>query len=413
MTHKILVFAPGFVPYAASENIVNGKLVLAMKKKGWHVDVISRCDSDYYGSRWEAPWLPLREHTHEVVYPHGSGWIRTIERFVDVAKTGQAVAGVRWARRALEHALELHHQQPYQVVISRSTPDVAHLPAMLFSRHTSLPWIANWNDPTAMKMPAPYGGGLDAKPGFFQERFLASVAAKANYHTFPSERLRRYISGYLDIEEGRSIVVPHIGGNFDPDFSASRSGVFTICHAGHLDDKRNPDAFLEGLGLFAQRMGGREQVKFVNIGLDNAGLRKKAERFGVTKHLEVTGALGYLQTLAILRASSLLLVIEAPCAEGIFLPSKFVDYVETGRPILSVSPEEGTLHDILSSRGGGICVPVNSATKITEALEVLFSSWQQEKMDEIYGSTPLYRYYAPETVLMQYENLFAGLGLTP
>lgn len=413
MTHRILVFAPGFVPYAASENLVNGKLVLAMKKKGWQVDVISRCDSDYYGSRWEEPWLPLRKHTHEIVYPHGHGWTRTIGRIFDVVKTGHAVEGVRWARKALKYALALHHQRPYQVVISRSTPDVAHLPAMLFARHTSLPWIANWNDPTGKKMPAPYGGGLDAEPGFFQERFLASVAAKANYHTFPSARLRRYMSRYLEIEERRSSVVPHIGGDFEPEFSASMSEVFTICHAGHLDDKRNPDAFLEGLGLFAHRMGGRERVKFINIGLDNAGLRKKAERFGVAKHLEITGPLGYLQTLATLRASNLLLVIEAPCAEGIFLPSKFVDYVETGRPILSVSPEEGTIHDILSSRGGGICVPVNSATKIAEALEVLFSSWQQERMDEIYGSAALYRDFAPETVLMQYENLFAGLRLTP
>ena len=39
---RLLLIAPGYLPYTFSENLCNGKLAYAMYKKGWHVDVLSR-----------------------------------------------------------------------------------------------------------------------------------------------------------------------------------------------------------------------------------------------------------------------------------------------------------------------------------------------------------------------------------
>jgi glycosyltransferase involved in cell wall biosynthesis len=407
---KILLFAPGFAPYAASENIVNSKLVLAMMRKGWHVDVVSKVDeTPYYGDQWKEPWLPLRNITHEIAYPYCSAVRRIIERICDAVITGYPIAGIRWATRALNFGLKLHEKNHYQVILSRSTPDVAHLPAMLFSRETGLPWIANWNDP--VKMPPPYGKGVSEKLGYIYESFLKKVSLSADYHSFPSERLQRYIMSYLPIGQDRSVVIPHIAGAYEPRSSNVISNTFTICHAGHLNDRRSPDTFLEGLSKFVQTENGRERVKFINIGLDNSGLKERAERFGVAAQLEITGPLSYLETLIRLRDSDLLLVVEAPCAEGIFLPSKFIDYVQTGRPILCVSPKAGTLHDILSVHGGGLAVPPGNAANVARALETFFTAWQQRELDSEFGSSRLYKKFAPAIVLDIYEALFSRLGL--
>lgn len=403
------MFAPGFAPYAAPENIVNSKLVLAMVERGWEVEVVSKLDEDpYYGDQWCEPWLSLRSLTHQIDYPHRNRWGQIIGRFKDTIATGFPIQGVRWASRAFSHALSLHQKKNFQVVVSRSTPDIAHLAAMLFARKTGLPWVANWNDP--VKMPPPYGQGLNENLGFVYTIFLNKVARLADVHTFPSERLKDYISAYLPIEESRSYVIPHIAGAFIPRADKNCKNSLTITHAGNLDSKRNPDSFLEGFAIFLEKAGARAQVKFVNIGRDNNELRDRASRFGVADCLEITGTLSYSETMERLRQSDLLLIIEAPCLEGIFLPSKFVDYVQTGRPILSVSPPKGTLHDILSTRGGGICVS-SSAVKVAEAFETLYSSWQCDALDKEYGSARLYRDYAPDTILGQFEKVFARLGL--
>lgn len=409
MTYRILMFAPGFAPYAASENIVNSKLALAFIDNGWHVDIISRVDSDYYGAQWVEPWLSLKCKTHEVTYSHSGALDRLAERIINAAKTGYPIAGVRWATKALDVALKLHKSNHYQLILSRSTPDVAHLPAMLFAKKSGLPWIANWNDP--VKMPPPYGEGISMKFGYIYESFLKNVARSADYHTFPSERLKHYISDYLPIDPNRSLVIPHIAGPFIARGKSEGSNTFTICHAGHLDSMRSPDSFLEGLSLFIRKGSGRERVKFINIGLDNARLLERAKHFEVAAHVEIIGALSYPETLSRLRNSDLLLVVEAPCPEGIFLPSKFIDYVQTGRPILCVSPALGTLHDILNTHGGGLAVPPASASKVADALETFFAAWQRGDMDDLYGSNRLYEKYSPSTILKEYEGLFVRLGL--
>lgn len=404
---RILLFAPGFAPYAASENIVNSKLVLAFRDRGWEVDVISRADTDYYGSSWCEPWLPLKELTHEVRFPFGTGGRRVLERAADSLTMGHPVEGVRWAREAYRTALRLHESKPYRVIISRSTPDVAHLPALKLSRSHRVPWIANWNDPTAHRMPPPYGGGPGARVGYFDERYLRQVAGAATLHSYPCERLRRYMDRYLGIPERQSTVIPHIGGHF-PLPAEPREAVFTLCHAGHLDRMRSPDTFLEGLARFIGDDPERKQVRFVNIGLDNAALRERAEQFGVGGNLQITGSLSYLETLARLRSSSVLVVIEAPCSEGIFLPSKLVDYLQTGRPVLAVSPRVGTLSDLMARQG--MAVDCLSAQAVAQTIEKCYQAWRQGTLDTEFGSDRLYRQFAPETVVGQYQEIFARLG---
>ena len=64
---RILMFAPAFAPYMGSESLVTSKLVLALRRAGCEVDVISRREiGAYYAGDWEAPWTELRDCTQEL-----------------------------------------------------------------------------------------------------------------------------------------------------------------------------------------------------------------------------------------------------------------------------------------------------------------------------------------------------------
>jgi glycosyltransferase involved in cell wall biosynthesis len=414
--YRILMFAPAFAPFGNPEAIVNSKLALAFLNAGWEINIITRnlaAESHYkYGLDWEEPWLPLESITHEVKCEVNGKKGLLVETMLDVFRTGHPIVGCRWGAHALDLGLRLHKKKPYDVVLSRSQPDSGHLPALSLARITKLPWIANWNDAFRDKNPPPAGKGLNANLGFFHERFLNEVAQKTNWLTFPSDRMRRYICKYLGngaLEKSSSI--PHVIMNPHGIRPKRKNEIFTICYAGNLYPDRNPEVFLRGVKDFLRAEGLRTKFKLLIIGLENVGLRRLIESLGLESNIESKGPLNYRETLDCCEKSDVLLVIEAPYEEGIYLPSKFVDYVQTGRPILAVSPLNGTLHDIISMHGGGVAVDSRSLEEITNAFNELYSHWENNTLDAAYGSDRLYHFFSPATVIESYENIFERIGV--
>ena len=106
---RLLMIATGYPPYLFSENLCNGKLVMALLQAGIEVDVISRIDEGpSYGTDWTEPWNMLKPTAHTITYESGN----RIQQFADVVYSGlimggSFVPGVRWMRRAYEKAVEL------------------------------------------------------------------------------------------------------------------------------------------------------------------------------------------------------------------------------------------------------------------------------------------------------------------
>jgi len=410
--YRILMFAPAFAPFANPEAIVNSKLVLAFLDAGWEVDVVSRNlakESTYnYGSEGVEPWLPLKKVTHIIKYKSGS----KLRRFGGTLWSGirmrHPVEGCRWAAHAANLALRMHQEKGYDVIISRALPNFAHLPALLVTRLTGLPWIANWNDATGAKNPPPVGEGVNASLGFVTERFLDEVARTASWHTFPSDRMRRYICQYLgNRTEYRSSTIPHVLLESYQSNCRVKSSVFTLCYAGNLYAGRDPSVFFQALANFIEKKSLDERLKVNLLGLEGIGLNNLVKRYHLEKNVTFWGPMGYTTTLDRCLESDVLIVLEAPYAEGIYLPSKFVDYVQTGRPILAISPTVGTLRDLLSVYGGGIAADCTSVEDIVLALENLYAEWMRGTLAEVYGSHRLYDLFAADTVMERYKTILS------
>jgi len=413
--YRILMFAPAFAPFANPESIVNSKLALAFLDAGWEIDVISRnltIESRYnYGSEWIDPWLPLKEINHTVNYPSDNKVSRIFQILYGVLRTGYLIEGCRWASYALDIALTLHRKKKFDVVISRSGPDSAHLAAMAFIRKTGIPWIANWNDPTGGKAPEPYGRGLAGETGWIYECFLQKVIKKVDWITFPSDRLKNYVSMYLGEDILRkSSVIPHVAMS-PPLITKKANNTFTLCHAGYLSKERNPKIFLEALATFIRQRGLNDRLRFNLIGIENCDFRNVIQEYGLQDNIIFKGRLSYQDTLSEIYRSDVAVVLEASSEESIFLPSKFIDYVQVGRPILAVSPKMGTLNDIISSHGGGTVVDCESVANITQGLHELYDAWRDRTIDSIYGSNRLFPLYSPSKIVCQYAILFDKLRM--
>lgn len=410
---RILMFAPSCYPPGNPESFVNANLVAAMLDSGWLVDVETCPDTVY---QWYPPssrmWRSVAANAHSVCELRET----LVNRISCALRTAlivrQRAAGSRWAIPAVNHALKLCADRKYDFVLSRALPSEAHLAASMFARRTGTPWVANWNDPSPTCMfPAPYGEGKEGiqQLDFWARRYYSAVARDADWHTFPCERLRTYMCGYLPGDVfNRSSVIPHAAPHpsLRPDHSTGRERGFELLHAGSLRPPRDPQSFFRGLQIFHERTRPRESVRVRFIVEQPGNTLAAAKSCGVEHLVQLERGKPYEEALSLLTSADVLVILEAAMGEGIFLPSKFVDYVQSGRPILAVSPRVGTLADILSARGGGIAVDGANPESIASGIATLFESWRAGRLERRFGSASLQSLFDRNAVLRAYQELF-------
>jgi len=408
---RLLMIAQACYPPQAPEAAVNAKLVLAMRAAGWEVDVISRSNSgEVYPPSQSDPWAPVAQVTHSLYAEVSRSLPNTLRKIRGALRTGHVTHGLVWVDAAISLGMKLCRERHYDCILSRSSPYFGHLPALVIKRRTGLPWIANWNDPDPIeKYPPPYGQGPDARISPLTTRYFNAVSASADWHTFPSERLRRYCAGYLGNGVGeKSSVIPHVAiqrvGAL-PD----RSAIMHFCHAGTVTAPRDPKPLLMGIKHFIdQHPDAAREVAFKFIGTVPKDMGEFSAKLGISQIVQILGTLGYEETQRTLESEDVFVIVEAPMAEGIFLPSKFVDAIQLGKPIFAVSPREGTLADVLNSRGGGIAVDCTRPDEIARGLAQLHLAWKSGQLSS-YSSQQIESLYSEEFVLNEYRKLFKML----
>ena len=92
--------------------------------------------------------------------------------------------------------------------------------------------------------------------------------------------------------------------------------------------------------------------------------------------------------------------------EGVFLPSKLMDYVSAARPVLALSPANGCVADVLRF-GGGIRVGPDDVDASTDALQALYLRWKDGTLDELAPTQTVTEYFSPSRVVPRYEEAFA------
>ena len=383
---RAVMFAPAFAPSFFSEALVNSKLALAMLDAGWEVTTFATAGGgDVYAQSWEEPWARLRDVRREPL-PRPRGLGGAPARVFAAIRARHLVSGAMWAEAAARHALSLHRETPFDLILSRSTSCVAHLPAMLFRSAirgaTRPPWIANWNDPPGHRFPPPYDFALPPLQRLLKDRYLRAAAAEADINSFPSEQLRDYLAEPLRLDAavaihgGRSIIVPHVGLGWRPQPARGADPRrFRISHAGNLSRERDPTLFLKALAKLAAR-NPDIRFEFEIIGHLNEAFEEPVAELGLERTILRCRGLSYLACLERLAEADAQILIEAPCERGVFLPSKLVDYVEVGRPILALSPRIGAVRDLMERHRFGHAAANDSEIEIEAALERLFQEWR-------------------------------------
>jgi glycosyltransferase involved in cell wall biosynthesis len=412
------MFAPLFAPLTNPEALVNAKLAIALQSHGWKLDVVSYMwigQMDLvYNSTWTSAFRSLRECVHPVTYVLERNWRSYVDIAYSILRTGHPVKGIKVVPEVVRVTKGLLEHKTYDLIISRGLPNVAHVPAMLTAQRQGIPWIANWNDPPDNRYPPvnlPEWREKRSIVDIFQRRLARRVMRKASMVSFPCSRLRDYTARLLGLRcVERSVIIPHIGTSqmVRQPKRKFRSG-FVLCHAGTLVSPRRVDLLLEAIAALPEAVGKPCDIRLKLIGIVDARIKEIASRLGIGDCIEFRGKMGHLETLEEMYSSDVLLLVEAPCEEGIFLPSKFVDYAQTGQPILAISPRVGTVSDLLAENGGGVAADCQDPGAVLSALKEMYLHWDTGGLTQAYRSATLQKLFDPDKIVDQYASICSSL----
>jgi hypothetical protein len=187
-----------------------------------------------------------------------------------------------------------------------------------------------------------------------------SVITTADLVLFTCEEMRHFVlENYGDQAPKQTGILPHA---FVPQWydrsAAIDGGGFRFLHTGSFYGPRTPAPLLDALLRLraTQQLAGK--LRFDCYGGMDATHRQRIASEGLQEIVGVHGFIPYLDSLALMRSHEALLLIDAPLAstaESVFLPSKLIDYLGAGVPIVAVTPERGATARVVRETGGIVC----------------------------------------------------------
>ena len=396
---KILFIAQAAYPVTSAESIVNIKLLKVLSDGGFKIDLVSKQLKGNYPNVDLHDKLKL--NSIHVIKVDNRITLKTIwQHILSFFIFGVAFKGSHWAVAAKKTVDALLKANEYDYILTKS--DASYLLGFYAKRKYKKEWIATWNDPYPYsKYPVPYGKGANAQVSITEKQQI-SIMRNADRHIFPSDRLRDYMIQYLDIDKSCCSVIPHVVVVGDSNVNVPRkNSCLKIIHSGNLSYPRNPILFFEALSMFF-RANPSAQLKVCMLGVLDNSIDVCLENYGLKQVVSVHPPVDYLSSLKMLKDYQVGMIIEAPCHEGIFLPTKVSDFMQAGINIFAISPSRGVLNDLYKNHYIDYFASCTDKNEIYETLERIYNDFLNGKLPR---QISIPKSYLPHSVIDQY-NLF-------
>lgn len=95
------------------------------------------------------------------------------------------------------------------------------------------------------------------------------------------------------------------------------------------------------------------------------------------------------------------LIVEAPCEEGIFLPTKVSDSMQLGKPIFTISPSVGVLNDLYKQGHISYFSSLDDEKNILSTLKQVYNDFTNGRIK----SFSLEKSYSPRFIFQQYNEI--------
>lgn len=366
---KILTILYSYPPLLYPATMCYVKLLAGLRSNGFDLDVLAIDPDSFYFPGGKSLDSSLQGLVPEGVREHRI-WSWESQRLVVALRENRLTKHLlyrffeprkrEWIYPARRYLQKLD-SSTYDVILSCSQPHCNHLLGLYLKQKTGKPWIAYLSDPWTDNVYASF----PSKQVFaYNLKLEQTVMAQADRVFFTSpEILELVMAKYPAAIKQKCGVLPHCFIPHWYDLYPARPQValpdtIRVVHTGHFYGPRTPLPLFRVLAALQREedLSGRIEFLFYgNMAQEHVDFIVKEGLQGV---VTIHTTIPYLQSLALMKQADALLLIDAPLnsmRESVFLPSKLVDYLGSGRPVIGITPPVGASARVLRDTGNHTC----------------------------------------------------------
>ncbi len=392
----MLLVSYHFPPLLSAEALLVARTVRELSRLGWQITVLTTDErSSSTGTDEELQTIipasveVVRTRSPERLLFHTRGLRRLPSRLV--SHVGVLEKELLWYPAAVRRGKHLLRQGHYDLLYSRASPHTSNLVGLALRRSVPLPWVAHLSDPWLDNAyfrvtPLHYKlfGGLEA-----------AIIREADGVVFTTPQTVDLVMGkYPPTWRARTHVISH---GYD---SEALSGLhlaqrtdrrLRLVYTGSFYGLRTPEPLLHACASLQHTEPLAAQLDVRLVGSGAPRFQSLVERLGLAAVVTLEGPCSFTDSLRVMAAADVLLVIDAPLARrGVFLPSKLTDYLLFQKPILGLTPPNGAAAALLRQIDCPVVAP-DDVPAIVAALADLLRQWQQNRLQ----ISPAYQQQAP------------------
>jgi hypothetical protein len=328
-----------------------------------------------------------------------------------------------WTLPAFFHGWRLIRAGKVDVVYSVGSAWSAHLTGVWLKKVTGIELISEVHDPLVIrKSPEDQGfdtpKNRDARFRHYLENQLTRFSDKVWWFTDGALHYAKVRNPNLNTPNNAHGFVVTPGAEPPGSLEANQSHQYTeqlnLCHFGSLANDRSLSTILKALvPLLKKYPEAREQIRVHAYGapldplsldaIKQLGFEDVLLAHGRLERDPATGKSGREQVAEKMQAADILILLHGNdewCAE--YIPSKFYDYLWTGRPIWGITHRNPQLDQMLLDRGAYLS-PQLDPEAIELSLERIWLDWKGKRLIEPTWK-PIGVDQAVNTILTQVQN---------
>lgn len=281
-----------------------------------------------------------------------------------------------WIPFGLAKAIQLHRQQPFDLVYTTNPPRSAPIIGWLLKRICRVPWVSEFMDPWY----PPPGRLRRRSEDWLQRRLMREadrVVVMVRQH---AEELRRLFA----VPAGKLAVVRN--GFFEEDFTFPETSENEVLPPGYFHFSHFGTVYPENAGSFFPALAElvrecpewKERLRVNIIGCPSEEALCYAAEGELRGIIQIHGFIeGRAKVLEMMRASDCLLLFWGrPDFSRLAVAGKTYDYLRVGRPIFAVT-QEGGVKELVEEAKAGWVVPPDNTQAIKQALKTLLCNYRQ------------------------------------
>ena len=386
---KVLMIANQFPPMGGSGVQRSVKFVKHLRKFGYEPIVFTR----------EVGNMMLKDETLLKDVPEGVKIIRTPARECTELKGIMRIPGKvlgklmipdsarLWELSSKKAVLDVTDKEDIKIVYTTSAPYSDHLLGLYIKKNRpDVKWVADFRDEwtnNPYTLDNPYNP-IRTK---IEKNMEYSVLTSADVLITNTPIMRKNFVENNELDGDNFFVIPN--GYDEEDFagldlSKRKNDKLTFVYTGALYGRRKPDTFFQALKELKEEKridGNKIHIELIgNYHKDK--LQAQIDSYSLTNEFEIVGYVPHDECIKHQLDSDVLVLIEGVGrgAEA-FYTGKIFEYMNTGRPVLAILPENGAAADLVRESGIGIVSHTENVEAIKNNIEEYYKKWCEGKLD--------------------------------